>query len=1126
MPRLLPCTVGLLAALAPAAVAAQIPYSVVHTSQPYVPITGGTVHSPVAYGAFPALDEGAVQLTLPFSFTWYGVPHTTVWAYTNGFLGFQAPNTMGILRPPRAVPSPANPMHDFIGAFWTDLSGGANTALRTLVTGAPGARVFTVQWENFEKSGASPGTTSANFQVRLHEGTQAVELAYGPNNAQVSITAALENGDGTDGVNLMASSASCDAVCACAPGNCLSANFGVAGGRLISVTLPNQPELQGSLQVPPGAYPGTSFDVVATVINAGLAPAGAFSYAVLLSTSPTSVSGARTLGTFSLPGLAAVGTVTATHTLSVPADAPVGELYLVLSVDTGAAITEVDETNNLAFAGPFRTGPDLLGTVSGPAETGPGEAFDVQLDLQTAGAPVAGPVRVQFYLSPTPTLGGSSVPVTPAVLVTFPDGFSTSQTLTLTAPLALPPSPPTYSVLAVVDDADAIPETDETNNLLVSPGTVDVRGAELEATDLVGGDFGFRGLPYPLTTVVRNTGAATARDFTVCVFLSENLLISVVSDLKLFETPLMTLAPGESRTLRLEPMVPVGTATGAWYVATVADCTTVVNEPVETNNTRRRLDPITVLDPSPDLAPLEVATASAAAAGETAPVAARVGNLGNAPGAAPVRFVLSDNPGVTAQDVLLFETAAPLSLAPGAEATVSAWAALPGDLPTGNYYLGVVVDPQGSLPEILEDNNALGFGPLLVLGSDLAVVSPAPPNALIGNPYAWRFAAAGGAEGYTFALTWDSGAAPAGLSFDPGRAELGGTPTPAAEGSHPFTLRVTSGSRATEVRYTLQVTPPTLPLTVVSSRLPPGLAREPYAVTLVAVGGVPPYQWSMGSAGPAGLAVSPEGVLGGEPQLVGPASFTVVVRDQSSQRAVGRLSIDIVDPAATLTITTANLPTGVVQEAYQSAFNAAGGQPPYTWTLTGPVPPGLEFQATTAQLTGTPTVAGDYELMVEVRDAAGLFDRNAYTLQVFEQGALRISTGNEEADRLPDGTKGEPYTAEDGSPARLRAVPPEGTTWFLANGALPPGLSLDAASGVIAGTPTEAGPFAFTVMVKNQANDVRRAALVIFVADKADAPTPVPEGCGCRSEGAPTSQGGLLMAALGLLLVARRRRGA
>ena len=96
---------------------------------------------------------------------------------------------------------------------------------------------------------------------------------------------------------------------------------------------------------------------------------------------------------------------------------------------------------------------------------------------------------------------------------------------------------------------------------------------------------------------------------------------------------------------------------------------------------------------------------------------------------------------------------------------------------------------------------------------------------------------------------------------------------------------------------------------------------------------------------------------------------------------------------------------------------------------------------------------------------------------------------------------------------------------MLANGVLPPGLELDMDTGAIAGTPVEAGAFAFTVVAMNEANDVRRASLVILVEDPTALPPP-PDNGGCiclTTARSPWSSLGLL-GLLGLMLRRRRLR--
>ena len=61
--------------------------------------------------------------------------------------------------------------------------------------------------------------------------------------------------------------------------------------------------------------------------------------------------------------------------------------------------------------------------------------------------------------------------------------------------------------------------------------------------------------------------------------------------------------------------------------------------------------------------------------------------------------------------------------------------------------------------------------------------------------------------------------------------------------------------------------------------------------------------------------------------------------------------------------------TITVDEAYTATLpEATGGTAPYTYELTGTLPAGLSFNATTRVLSGTPTAAGEHELTYDVTD--------------------------------------------------------------------------------------------------------------------------------------------------------------
>src|SRR5581483_3985350 len=64
--------------------------------------------------------------------------------------------------------------------------------------------------------------------------------------------------------------------------------------------------------------------------------------------------------------------------------------------------------------------------------------------------------------------------------------------------------------------------------------------------------------------------------------------------------------------------------------------------------------------------------------------------------------------------------------------------------------------------------------------------------------------------------------------------------------------------------------------------------------------------------------------------------------------------------------------TGTVGAGYSSAATAAGGLPPYTFSIAaGSLPPGLSLNTSTGAITGTPSSAGSYSFSIKVTDSSG-----------------------------------------------------------------------------------------------------------------------------------------------------------
>ena len=267
---------------------------------------------------------------------------------------------------------------------------------------------------------------------------------------------------------------------------------------------------------------------------------------------------------------------------------------------------------------------------------------------------------------------------------------------------------------------------------------------------------------------------------------------------------------------------------------------------------------------------------------------------------------------------------------------------------------------------------------------------------------------------------------------------------------------------------------------VTTTSLPGAIVGTAYSQTLAASGGTGALNWTI-SAGalPAGLSLAATtGVISGTPTTAGTASFTVTVTDSATptaNTATKALSITVAAPGA-LTVTTTTLPGATIGTAYSQTLAATGGTGALTWSISvGALPPGLSLAATTGVISGIPTTAGTASFTLTVTDSASPTPNTAtmaLSIAVAASGTpLTITTTS-----LPVEVLGTAYSQT------LAATGGTGAhTWSVSLGALPPGLSLAAATGVISGTPTTAATANFTVTATDSATPAATATQALSI---------------------------------------------
>jgi large repetitive protein len=398
------------------------------------------------------------------------------------------------------------------------------------------------------------------------------------------------------------------------------------------------------------------------------------------------------------------------------------------------------------------------------------------------------------------------------------------------------------------------------------------------------------------------------------------------------------------------------------------------------------------------------------------------------------------------------------------------WTVASGSLPNGislsaTGTISGTPSTAGGFPFTVQVKDAKGATAMqpfsLTVAAAVSITTTSLPGGTAGQFYSQTLSASGGTGTYTWSLS--AGALPAGLSLSSGGTIAG---TPSSPGTPSFTVRADSGGSSATKGLGIAIA---AAVTITTLSLPVGDVGVAYQQTLTAQGGTGADSWSVTAGSlPAGLSLSPAGIISGTPSAGGTSKFTALVTDAVGAKATAALSIAI---NATLTVTTsAPIAAGSTGVAYTQTFTTQGGTPPYSWQASGTLPAGISLSASSGVLSGTPTQSGTFLITVKVSDATGAQASASYSLVI--AGALTIST----APTLPQASTGVAYS--DTLQATGGQSPYQ---WALTAGSLPAGLNLSA-TGQISGTPTASGSSTFTLQVTDASSNSANKQFTLTVA--------------------------------------------
>jgi len=399
--------------------------------------------------------------------------------------------------------------------------------------------------------------------------------------------------------------------------------------------------------------------------------------------------------------------------------------------------------------------------------------------------------------------------------------------------------------------------------------------------------------------------------------------------------------------------------------------------------------------------------------------------------------------------------------------------------------------------------------PQPALAAALLTIGNPPPSPVTPHvPFTHTFSAFGGVAPYVFSVDPTGGLITHGLSLS-ANGVLSGTPD--VPGTWIFTVVLKDGTNATAtLDVTMEVSAPIITFgPPPPSQLP---AFHEFTHPFNATGGKAPYTFTKLWIGtvPSGIGFGSDGVLQGIPHDTG--TFTIKVFVEDAQHFDGQeqtFTFEVVPPNIVVSPTPPSpIYTG---QAFSHTFTANIDFGTLTFAVQAlPLPPGLSLSSA-GVVSGTPTTAGSYPITIRATAEAGGYEYSGFLdfiLVVADPDVAFTSSSP------PGGVVDTPYSFA------FTAGGDSGITYSLLSGTLPPGLSL-AADGVLSGTPTTAGTFAFVVKATGAGSSAEQDATISIAPNPTSTePTLAATGPGAITYGVA----GLLLIIAGVVLVGLVRR--
>jgi type II secretory pathway pseudopilin PulG len=231
---------------------------------------------------------------------------------------------------------------------------------------------------------------------------------------------------------------------------------------------------------------------------------------------------------------------------------------------------------------------------------------------------------------------------------------------------------------------------------------------------------------------------------------------------------------------------------------------------------------------------------------------------------------------------------------------------------------------------------------------------------------------------------------------------------------------------------------------------------------LEATGGQLPNTWTS-TTNPAGMTLTPAGVLSGTPTTLGTYTSQVKVTDKLGRADIETVQFIVLNPP---TLAQPAAAKNHVGETVSQTLTTTGGQSPYTYAATG-LPAGLTLNTSTGVISGTVTTLGTYTVSATSTDASGGTSTKTWTHTVYP--VLTIATIPDQSINL-----GQTFTAT--------AIGSGGDNAFTYSATgMPVGVTMNPTTGVMSGLPTISGRYLPTVTVTDGLGGTAKTMFVLLV---------------------------------------------